>query len=128
MTAMDDSAPSKGNGTTDTDWTFVETPHSAGDHARKIQHDATTLVDELQRTAADLENYLTESVRLRPYATLSVAAGIGYVIGGGLATRFTVVLLGVATRLATAVAMREVTEQFRARAARPAASTNETVA
>lgn len=108
MTAMEDPALSKANGATDADWTYVETPRTVGDHARQIRHDATTLVGELQRTAADVENYLTESVRQRPYATLSVAAGLGYVIGGGLATRFTVVLLGVATRLATAVAMREV--------------------
>ena len=41
-----------------------------------------------------------------------MAAGVGYVLGGGLATRFTVVLLGIATRLATAVAMREVAGRY----------------
>jgi len=133
MTEMDETTlpkatASNANGATDAEWTFVETPHSAGDHARKIQHDATTLVGELQRTTVDLERYLTERVRHRPYVTLSVAAGVGYMIGGGLATRLTVVLLGIATRLATAVAMREVAERLDAQVLRPLVSPNETSA
>ena len=112
MIAMHDPAHSDGNGATESDWPAVQVPRSAGDHARQIRHDATTLVDEVQRTAADLEIFLSDRVRRRPYATLSVAAGVGYVLGGGLATRFTVVLLGVATRLATAVAMREVVGRY----------------
>ena len=58
--------------------------------------------------ADDLERYLTEQVEERPYITLGVAAGVGYVLGGGLRSRLTAVLLGAATRLAMAVAAREL--------------------
>ena len=112
MTAMHDPAHSNENGVADSDWPAVQVPRSAGDHARQIRHDATTLAEEVRRTAASLEVFLGDRMRRRPYTTLSVAAGVGYVLGGGLATRFTVVLLGVATRLATAVAMREVVGRY----------------
>jgi len=114
--AMHDSAHPQGNGATDSDWPSKPTPRSVVDHARQIKHDATTLASELQRTTTDLENYLTDRVRRRPYATLSMAAGVGYVLGGGLATRMTAVMLGVATRLATALVVKELVERYQPQA------------
>ena len=117
---MHDSTLSKGNGADDSDWPSVQlAPRSAGDHARQIRRDATTLASEVQSTTADLERYLTDRMRRRPYATLSVAAGLGYVLGGGLASRFTIVVLGVATRLAAAVAVREVAARYQPQAPTP---------
>ena len=79
-----------------------------GDHGRQIHHDAHALAAAVRDAADDLERYLTEQVEERPYTTLGVAAGVGFVLGGGLRSRLTVVLLGAATRLATAVAAREL--------------------
>lgn len=71
----------------------------------------------------DLDRYLADRVRRQPVATLSIAAGVGYVLGGGLATRFTIDMLGIAARLAATLAVRELaTRQL----LHPAASTNET--
>ena len=81
---------------------------SLGDHGRQIYHDAATLAAEVRGTTADLERYLIEQVEERPYTTLGVAAGVGYVLGGGLSSRLTVVLLGAATRLVTVLAVREL--------------------
>ena len=81
---------------------------SLGDHGRQIHHDAHALAAAVQEAAHDLERYLSEQVEERPYAALGVAAGVGYVLGGGLRSRLTTVLLGAATRLAMALAAREL--------------------
>ena len=49
--------------------------------AREAWHDAASALTTLyERTAVELE----ERVRERPYAALAAAAGIGFVLGGGL--------------------------------------------
>ena len=107
MSAMRDAEHSKGNGASGPP-RQPQQPQSLADHARQVHHDAATLAAEVRSTTADLERYLTDQVRRRPYSTLGVAAGIGYVLGGGLSSRLTIVLLGAATRLATALAVREL--------------------
>ena len=81
---------------------------SLSDHGRQIHHDAHALAAAVQDAADDLERYLTEQVEQRPYITLGVAAGVGYVLGGGLRPRLTALLVGAATRLAMALAAREL--------------------
>jgi hypothetical protein len=83
-------------------------PLSAGGHSRQIRHDAETLAASVRDATRGAQSYLTAQVEQRPFSTLSVAAGIGYVLGGGLRSRLTVVLLGAATRVATAVIAREL--------------------
>jgi hypothetical protein len=105
---MRDSENSKGNGAAGGTEPPLQEPHSGGNHCRQIYHDAATLAAEVRGTTADLERYLIEQVEERPYTTLGVAAGVGYVLGGGLRSRLTAVLLGAATRLATVLAVREL--------------------
>jgi hypothetical protein len=81
---------------------------SLGDHGRQIHHDAHALAAAVREATDDLERYLTEHVEQRPYTILGVAAGVGYVLGGGLRSRLTAVLLGAATRFAMALAAREL--------------------
>ena len=81
---------------------------SLGDHCREIHHDAHALAAAVQDAADDLQRYVTEQVEQRPYTTLGVAAGVGFVLGGGLRSRLTAVLLATATRLAMALAAREL--------------------
>jgi ElaB/YqjD/DUF883 family membrane-anchored ribosome-binding protein len=81
---------------------------SLDDHCRQIRHDAHALAAAVQEATHELERYLTEQVEERPYTTLGVAAGVGYVLGGGLRSRLTAVLLGAATRFAVALAAREL--------------------
>lgn len=82
--------------------------HSLGDHCRQIHHDAHALAAAVQDATNDLEGYLTDQMDRRPYVTLGVAAGVGYVLGGGLRSRLTAVVLGAAARVALAVAAREL--------------------
>ena len=80
---------------------------SLGDHGRQIQHDAEALAAAVRDATDGVQRYLTAQVEQRPFGTLGVAAGVGYVLGGGLSSRLTVVLLGAATRVATALVARE---------------------
>ena len=81
---------------------------SLSDYGRQIQHDAAALTATVQDATTGLESHLTAQVTRHPYGTLGVAAGIGYVLGGGLSSRLTAALLGTATRLAMALAAREL--------------------
>jgi hypothetical protein len=81
---------------------------SIGAHARQIQHDAASLAAEVRGATADLERYVTDQVNQQPYGTLVAAVAAGYVLGGGLSSRLTLVLLGALARLGTALAAREV--------------------
>jgi hypothetical protein len=127
---MSDAENSKRNGAAGTTEAPLQDPRSISDRGRQIHHDAATLAAEVRGTTADLERYLTDQVKRRPYRTLGVAAGIGYVVGGGLSSRLTAVLLGAATRLATALVARELGNRIlqggsdRLRKPQPAAPAN----
>lgn len=81
---------------------------SLAEHCRQVYDDAHALAAAVKGATDELERYLTQRVDDRPYMTLGVAAGAGYILGGGLRSRFTAVLLGAATRVGMALAVREV--------------------
>jgi hypothetical protein len=106
---MSDAESSNGpNGAPSGTGSQPQDARSLGDHGRQIHHDAHALAAAVQGATDDLERYLTAQVEQRPYTTLGVAAGVGYVLGGGLRSRLTAVLLGAATRFAMALAAREL--------------------
>jgi hypothetical protein len=102
------TAETSGNGAASGTWQPPHEARSLADHGRQIQHDAHALAAAVQDATAGFEGYLTGQVTQRPYTTLGVAAGIGYILGGGLSSRLTAVMLGAATRLALALAAREL--------------------
>ncbi len=73
---------------------------------RDAWDDVTSSVGDLYRAA---DTFATEQARERPYLFLGVAAGIGFVLGGGLASRLGGTLLGVGSRLAASRLMEELT-------------------
>lgn len=85
---------------------------SLADHCRQINQGAHALVAAVQDATSGLEGYLTERAHSRPYVTLGVAAGVGYVLGGGLGSRLTAVLFRAASRVALAVAVRELGDRL----------------
>ena len=103
---------SSGNGASSATWQRPQEAHSLADHGRQIHHDAHALAAAVQDATAGLEGYLSEQVARRPYSTLGVAAGIGYAVGGGLSARLTARLLSAATRVAMALAVRELEARF----------------
>lgn len=84
------------------------TPDSFVNTSRRIQSEAESLAAHVKEAGGDLQGFLSDQVRQRPYATLATAAGIGFVLGGGLSSKLTMLTLGMATRLAMAMAAREL--------------------
>ncbi len=60
-------------------------------HSRAIRSETSALFDELRGAADELRRALDLRARMeqRPWGTLLAAAGIGYVLGGGLFTPLT---------------------------------------
>lgn len=97
-----------GNGASNPTERQPQSSRSLGDHGRQVQHDAEALAGAVLDATDGVQRYLTAQVEQRPFSTLGVAAGVGYVLGGGLRSRLTAVLFGAATRLAMALAAREL--------------------
>jgi len=83
-------------------------PESLAAAGRRIQEDASRLAAHVQDVGSEMEGVLAGQVRERPYTTLAAAAGVGYVLGGGLGSRLTLLAFGMATRLAMAMIAREL--------------------
>jgi ElaB/YqjD/DUF883 family membrane-anchored ribosome-binding protein len=66
-------------------------------------HELRDAWDEVVTSTAELyhaaDAFATEQVHTRPHAALGVVAGIGFVLGGGLASRVGSTLLTVGVRL-----------------------------
>jgi hypothetical protein len=58
--------------------------------------DVTSSLGDLYRAA---DTFTTEQTKIRPHVVLGAAAGIGFILGGGLASRLGSTLLSVGTRL-----------------------------
>jgi hypothetical protein len=71
---------------------------------RLIGNDLRSLATHVEGAGSEMERFVTEQVRERPYAVLVAAAGVGFLLGGGLRSRLTPLLFGVATRLVTEMA------------------------
>jgi hypothetical protein len=80
--------------------------------ARAISAEAKALSGTVEETLHDVETYVRERMRTHPYATLAAAAGVGYVLGGGLPSRLTAVLLALGSRMALEVGARELTARL----------------
>jgi ElaB/YqjD/DUF883 family membrane-anchored ribosome-binding protein len=106
------TAETSGNGASGGTWQQPHAERSLADHGRQIQHDAQALAAAVQDATAGLEGCLTAQVTRRPYSTLGVAAGIGYALGGGLSAQLTAIVLGAATRLAIALAARQLGDRL----------------
>jgi len=63
---------------------------------RDAWDEVVTSTGELYRSA---DAFATEQVSLRPHAVLGVAAGVGFILGGGLASRMGSTLLTVGARM-----------------------------
>jgi ElaB/YqjD/DUF883 family membrane-anchored ribosome-binding protein len=83
-------------------------PQHLTETGRQIRGDAQNLVSHVSEAGTELQSYVTDMVRERPLATLGVAAGIGFLLGGGLTSRLTVLALGAGTRFAFALAAKEM--------------------
>jgi len=77
-------------------------PPSIGKRVQDIESSAQHLMEEAKGVVTDLRDTLDIRARVQrhPYAMLALAAGVGYVLGGGLFTRLTGSLVRLGVRLA----------------------------
>jgi hypothetical protein len=77
------------------------------DDAHRLIDDSRTLVDDSKRVAQDVQQLydrlrnqgaLGKYYQDNPYAVLAAAAGVGYVLGGGLFSPFTKRILRIAMK------------------------------
>jgi hypothetical protein len=73
-----------------------------------LQHDAQILFESLARTGDGLTRSLEEQLQARPLAVLGVAAGVGYILGGGLPSFVTKTALRMGFRAATSFAVGRI--------------------
>jgi ElaB/YqjD/DUF883 family membrane-anchored ribosome-binding protein len=79
-----------------------------GGSGRRIQHDAGALAASVHDAADEVQRYLAAEVDQRPLRTLGLAAGVGFLVGGGLSSKVGGVFLGILTRVTTALVVREL--------------------
>lgn len=94
---------------------LTQAAHQASDIASEAWQSGGALFDQaaqfvstLQRGHGELGHQLTNVSAARPYVALGAAAGVGFVLGGGLTLGLTRRLFGLGGRLAVSMAMRRV--------------------
>ncbi len=79
-------------------------------HMAEVRDNADDLAESFSETLDDVKHFVREQTRQRPYASLGVAASIGFILGGGLTVRVGSTLLGIGARVALNTVLREVTK------------------
>jgi len=67
---------------------------------RTLYTDLSHLAQRAGTATRDVERLCTATVRAQPFAVVAAAAGIGFVLGGGLQRGLVTLLLGTGVRLA----------------------------
>jgi len=79
------------------------------DEARRdLRSDVEALSETVGHAAQEMGSYVREQLRERPYAALGAAAGLGFVLGGGLTLRVGSLLFGTGGRMLASMVLREV--------------------
>jgi hypothetical protein len=78
----------------------------------QISTEAKALGSTVETTIRDVEATLRARMDQHPYAMLAAAAGVGYVLGGGVPSRLTSLLLGIGTRAVLDYAARDLTARL----------------
>lgn len=73
-----------------------------------LREEASEFAETVQETAHEVGAVLRHQMQTRPYTTLGMAAGAGFILGGGLSPRLTYALLGMGGRLVAARVLQEV--------------------
>jgi ElaB/YqjD/DUF883 family membrane-anchored ribosome-binding protein len=84
-------------------------PTSTGrllERGRQVEHDAQSFAANLEGLVADAEQFVRTRLEAQPYATLAIAAGAGFLIGGGLTIGVMATITRLGTRMATAAMLQ----------------------
>jgi ElaB/YqjD/DUF883 family membrane-anchored ribosome-binding protein len=81
------------------------------EHTADLKEEAQDIASSLSELTRDLTDTVSVHLQQRPYAVLGVAAAVGYVLGGGLASRITRAGLGLGARIGMGMLVRQFVEQ-----------------
>jgi len=84
---------------------------SEGARARSLLGDLSQVEESLEAAAREFHRKLRDTVEDQPVLAVGAAAGVGFLLGGGLPRGALTLLLGVGTRLAGAWLQREFLER-----------------
>jgi ElaB/YqjD/DUF883 family membrane-anchored ribosome-binding protein len=79
-------------------------------HIAEVRDNADDLAESFTETLDDVKHYVRKQAHQRPYTTLGVAAGVGFILGGGLTLRVGSTLLGIGARVALNSVLRDITK------------------
>jgi len=77
----------------------TEAQRSMAQTGEHLLEDAQLLGDAFTDAVREARHYVDYQARNHPYRSLGAAAGLGFVLGGGLSVRLTRTLMGVGGRL-----------------------------
>lgn len=77
-----------------------------------LEDDARHLARSLEKSLRSVGQATTAQVRAHPVATLGAAAGVGYVLGGGLPSSLTKLLWRIGSRAALNLAVSTIVAQL----------------
>ena len=75
---------------------------------QRVRQDVVALAGTVRQVTHGWQALLKDRFERQPYTTLAVAAGVGYVLGGGLPTGLLRILLGMGGRLAFEQALANI--------------------
>jgi hypothetical protein len=78
------------------------------ERGRQVERDAQSFMADVEGLISDVESLVRANLEARPYATLSAAAGAGFVVGGGLTVGVLGTVARMGVRIATAALMQSV--------------------
>jgi hypothetical protein len=81
-----------------------------GAREHTLQADLLRLQESVEHTAGEADRKLRDAVSAQPLLTVGAAAGLGFLLGGGLPRGALTMLLGVGARLAGAWLQQEFLE------------------
>ena len=76
------------------------------ERGRQVERDAQSFAANLEGLASDVEQLVRTRLEAQPYRTLALAAGAGFVVGGGVTMGVLATMARVATRMATAAILQ----------------------
>ena len=78
------------------------------EQGERLRADLRALAEAATHLTRGWQSLVRDRIERRPYATLATAAGVGYVLGGGLPTSLLRVLVGVGGRIAVERLMADI--------------------
>lgn len=70
------------------------------EQSQRVREDVAALAGTVRKVTRGWESLVRDRLEQRPYATLAVAAGVGYVLGGGIPSGLVRLVLGIGSRMA----------------------------